>query len=127
MPHVREDVIEAMCEPMFGHRMRWPERAAREREEQLLTTSGLTLEAFARAKDLGEGTRRAIRIVLEDLDLREVPTDDGRVDLEFRFALPAGGYATSVLREFRKSDDEGLKPAGMSGIESPDSGPETSA
>jgi tRNA pseudouridine13 synthase len=113
--------------PMFGPGMRWPERAARAREEQLLAASGLTLEAFARAKDLGEGTRRAIRIVLDTLELRELPTDDGRVDLEFRFALPAGGYATSVLREFRKSDDEGLKPAGMSGIESPDSGPETSA
>lgn len=113
--------------PMFGVGMRWPEREARTREEQLLASSGLTLEAFARARDLGEGTRRAIRICLDALELREIPSEHGPADLEFRFALPAGGYATSVLREFRKSDDEGLKPAGMSGIESPDSEPETSA
>ncbi len=113
--------------PMFGPSMRWPEREARAREEQTLTASGLTLDSFARAREIGEGTRRAVRIVLDGLDVRSVSADAAGEDLTFEFALPAGGYATSVLREFRKTDEEGLKPGGMLGIESPDTEPEARA
>jgi tRNA pseudouridine13 synthase len=105
--------------PMFGTAMRWPADQAREREERLLSASGITLEHFKRARDLGEGSRRAVRICLDRLDVRKEGSD-----LILAFSLPAGGYATAVLREFRKSDDEGLKTGSNLGEE--DSGPSRS-
>lgn len=89
--------------PMFGPDMRWPTGAAKEREEQLLTASGLTMEHFANAGGLAQGTRRSIRMVAKDL----VVVDEGAGCVRVEFSLPAGGYATVVLREFRKTDDEG--------------------
>jgi tRNA pseudouridine13 synthase len=99
--------------PMFGPEMRWPEGAAREREQAILDASGLRLEDFARARGLAEGTRRAVRMCPAAL---EVALEAPGV-LRFAFELPAGAYATAVLREFRKSDDEGLRSRPMSGIE----------
>jgi tRNA pseudouridine13 synthase len=104
--------------PMFGRAMRWPEREARAREERLLAAQGLTLEHFARARDLAEGTRRAVRICLDGLEVRAVDGEvPGGQDLVLAFTLPAGGYATAVLREFRKTDEEGLHSEAASGIE----------
>ena len=69
----------------------------------------------------------AVRIVLDSLEVKKLTCEHGQCDLEFTFSLRAGGYATSVLREFRKTDDEGVKPSSMSGIESSDPNPETHA
>ncbi len=99
--------------PMFGPEMRWPEGAARAREEKVLSASGLTIEHFARAKGLAEGTRRAIRVCPSSIEVSE---EEPSV-LRFRFELPAGAYATALLREFRKTDDEGLRSGPMWGIE----------
>lgn len=108
--------------PMFGRAMRWPEREARRREERVLAEAGLTLEDFARVGDLAEGTRRAVRMCLADLEVRQAEGEGpGQHDLIFAFTLPAGGYATAVLREFRKTDDEGLQSDTVSGIEAPTS------
>jgi tRNA pseudouridine13 synthase len=106
--------------PMFGRTMKWPEREARAREERVLAEAGLTLEHFARARDLAEGTRRAVRLVFDEIEVRETPgTEPGTTDVVLGFTLPAGGYATAVLREFRKTDDEGLQSEAASGIEAP--------
>jgi tRNA pseudouridine13 synthase len=88
--------------PMFGPDMRWPTGAAKVREEQLLARSALTLEHFANAGGLAQGTRRAVRMVAQDLRV----IDEGGGCVRVEFSLPAGGYATVVLREFRKTDDE---------------------
>ena len=101
--------------PMYGPEMRWPERAARAREEALLQGSGLQLSDFARARDLARGTRRALRMVLEALEVSVEPGATGAgPTLRLAFTLPAGGYATAVLREFRKSDTEGSIHPGSS-------------
>jgi tRNA pseudouridine13 synthase len=99
--------------PMFGPEMRWPEGAARAREERVLAASGLGIEHFARARGLAEGTRRATRVCPASIEVSE---EEPSV-LRFRFELPAGAYATAVLREFRKSDAEGLRSEPMWGIE----------
>lgn len=105
--------------PMFGPSMRWPERAAREREEGVLAAAGLSLASFARAGSLAEGTRRALRMCLDELEVRvesSLPESSTGVDLVLSFTLPAGGYATSVLREFRKTDEDGAAGEESSGV-----------
>jgi tRNA pseudouridine13 synthase len=78
--------------PMFGAKMRWPEGAVLELEREVLAASGLTDEALAAAKHLGEGTRRPLRIMAEGLTTR-VEQDA----LVVGFVLPKGAYATTFL------------------------------
>ena len=85
--------------PMFGAKMRWPEGKAREREEALLEQSGLSMERLAKWKRVAPGTRRFVRIPVPKLDLT---VSDNTVELEF--TLPAGSYATILVREILKRD-----------------------
>lgn len=86
--------------PMFGHKMPVPApgTAAAARERAVLDAAGVTLDDFRRAGKLAEGTRRPIA----------VPIDGARVDVDADgavcvcFSLPAGAYATAVLREIVK-------------------------
>ncbi len=106
---VVEDVAEAQeradrwalspTGPMFGPKMRWPEDVAKEMESALLREAGIDEAALARIGRAGEGTRRPVRFQLGAPQLREA--DDG---FEVEFALPAGSYATVVLREILKGD-----------------------
>ena len=84
--------------PMFGAEMRWPERASREMEEAALAAAGLDQEKLASFKRAGEGTRRPMRFSVRD---PEVTADDDGIVLSF--ALPAGAYATIVLRELTRT------------------------
>lgn len=89
--------------PMFGAKMRWPEREARRREERVLATSGLDeakLRAFA---SWGEGTRRPLRIALRDAGI--TPLEDGS-GARVAFELPKGAYATVVLREMLHREED---------------------
>lgn len=98
--------------PMFGPRMPAAQGELGRREAEALASSGVSLEDFARAGDLAEGARRAVRVRAESL---EVDLDGDA--LRFAFTLPAGSYATVVLREFMKVDDDGLKLIGAGGIQ----------
>lgn len=80
--------------PMFGASMRWPEREARAREEACLAAGGLDAEKLARFARDGEGTRRPYRVRLEAPEAR---ADEAGIVISF--ALPAGAYATIVVRE----------------------------
>lgn len=86
--------------PMFGHRMRLPktDTPACEREQSLLKRHQLQLDSFAHLGKLAQGTRRALSVSLGEASaaLRE----DG--NLVVTFSLPAGSYATIVLREIIK-------------------------
>ncbi len=84
--------------PMFGIEMRWPEGEARRREEAVLSAAGLDRDALARFARSGEGTRRPYRVKLGEPTVESDP--DG---LTFGFTLPAGAYATIVLREITRS------------------------
>jgi tRNA pseudouridine13 synthase len=64
-------------------------------EESMLAATGVTAEHLARSGD-AEGTRRALRLPVA-IDVRA--DDEGLV---LAFDLPAGSYATMVLREITK-------------------------
>ncbi|MEZ4366792.1 MAG: tRNA pseudouridine(13) synthase TruD [Kofleriaceae bacterium] len=88
--------------PMFGHQGRRPQpgSAAAAAEDAILAEAGLTTGDFARVGSLAEGTRRDAAIVLDDVAAARV--DDDPAALEVRFTLPAGAYATVVMREVMK-------------------------
>jgi tRNA pseudouridine13 synthase len=97
--------------PMFGHRMKpaAPGSPAAAREEALLAAEELSLASFAPAGKLAEGTRRAIAVTLAEVTVRIVD----EASIEVGFALPAGAYATAVLRELIKAPESSSdQPAG---------------
>ncbi|HTJ45982.1 MAG TPA: tRNA pseudouridine(13) synthase TruD [Kofleriaceae bacterium] len=90
--------------PMFG----WKLRAAAEgttaglREQAVLDDAQMTLESFRPAGELAFGTRRAIANLVEDARAIAEPPDAMVVS----FTLPAGAYATAVLREIMKAETD---------------------
>lgn len=83
--------------PMFGPRMIRPGGTTAAVEIALLQDAVLPLEAFQQHKKLTPGSRRAFRVMPTGLDVS--PDPDGIV---VKFSLPAGAYATVLLREFMK-------------------------
>lgn len=89
--------------PILGDRMRWPEREARALEERLVAplAEGVDLR---RARALGEGTRRVLRLRVTESSFEEVMKyaetpafqEQGRA-FRVGFVLPKGAYATTVL------------------------------
>jgi tRNA pseudouridine13 synthase len=84
--------------PMFGRKMFRAAGEAAAREEQVLRDAGLTPEAFQGFGKLLSGTRRHNLIYLSDLSGQ---VESGQAVLSF--TLPAGCYATVLLREMTKS------------------------
>lgn len=82
--------------PMFGSKMRAASGVPGEIEAALLANEEISLSMLAKARL--EGTRRAGRIFVDDIEVESVD-----VGLRLSFALPKGSYATNVLREFMKS------------------------
>lgn len=83
--------------PMFGAEMRWPEGEARVLEEAALAKAGLDAEKLEKFRRAGEGTRRPYRFRLTEPSV----TSDAE-GLLLSFVLPAGAYATVVLRELTR-------------------------
>ncbi|HSQ58466.1 MAG TPA: tRNA pseudouridine(13) synthase TruD [Gemmata sp.] len=92
--------------PMFGKKTFPAEGVAAEREAAILRDSGLSLASFGGFGKLVLGTRRHNLIYLYDLTAAWEP--DG---LRLAFTLPAGSYATILLREVMKSEVEDETPA----------------
>ena len=84
--------------PMFGAEMRWPEGEAKRMEEAALAAAGLDAERLERFRRAGEGTRRPYRFRLSEPSV----TSDAE-GLVLSFVLPAGAYATIVLRELTRT------------------------
>ena len=92
--------------PIVGDRMRQPEAEAFELEQRIVVPliEGIDLR---RARSLGEGTRRPLRLRLSELShesiassLDEATSSDsphGGCAMRVRFVLPKGAYATTVL------------------------------
>jgi tRNA pseudouridine13 synthase len=85
--------------PIIGSEMRWPEGAPAELERRI--SSQMLGETFdlARTRRLGEGTRRALRVWVQDLRWEIVDEEPGHAATCIRvyFVLPKGAYATTVL------------------------------
>jgi tRNA pseudouridine13 synthase len=89
--------------PIVGDKMRWPERDALALEERISAPwlEGIDLR---RARSLGEGTRRPLRLRVTETSFEEVmksPEAAGNPEqgarFRVRFVLPKGAYATTVL------------------------------
>jgi tRNA pseudouridine13 synthase len=85
--------------PIFGRKTFAAAGEAAAREAVVLEEAGLTPASFAGFGKLLQGTRRHNLIYLDDLSA--APGADG---VRLMFTLPAGSYATVLLREVMKSD-----------------------
>ncbi len=103
--------------PIVGDRMRQPEAEALELEQRIVgpLIEGIDLR---RARSLGEGTRRPLRLHVAELShsafassLDEAAPSDPHTKvcaIEVRFVLPKGAYATTVLSNaFLLTDADG--------------------
>jgi tRNA pseudouridine13 synthase len=94
----RETVITG---PIFGRKTFAAAGAAAEREAAVLADHGLSPRAFDGFGKLALGTRRHLQIYCDDL------TDTWEPEgLRLTFSLPAGSYATVLLREVMKTDSD---------------------
>lgn len=89
--------------PIFGKKTFAARGEAARREEAILAEAGIHLERLAAFGALLAGTRRENLVYLDDLAVEA--TSEG---LGIRFSLPAGSYATVLLRELMKSDEPAL-------------------
>ncbi len=87
--------------PIYGAKMRWATGKPGDLEQEVLASRGVSQDVLRRAKL--NGSRRTARLSVPDLKIEEHPQG-----LCFSFSLPKGSYATTLMREFMKSD-QGLE------------------
>ena len=91
--------------PLFGAKMLPARDLPAQLEAEILQANGLGREDFERFPKLTRGARRAIWTQPQGLEISAEP--DG---LRFNFSLPAGSYATVVMREYMKVDESDEEP-----------------
>jgi tRNA pseudouridine13 synthase len=97
---VRSDARETVTAgPIFGRKTYPAAQEAARREAETPEAFGLTAASFGGFGKLLQGTRRHNRIYLDDLTAAWEPAG-----LRLSFTLPAGSYATVLLREITKTD-----------------------
>jgi len=84
--------------PIYGAKMRWATGKPGELEQEVLASRGVSAETLNRARL--NGSRRTARLFPGDLEIGEHPKG-----VCFAFSLPKGSYATTLMREFMKSDE----------------------
>jgi tRNA pseudouridine13 synthase len=84
--------------PMFGRKTFAAAGAAAAREAAVLQDGGVTPQSFHGFGKLLQGTRRHNLVYLDDL-----AGEEEAAGVRVRFSLPAGSYATVLLREITKS------------------------
>jgi tRNA pseudouridine13 synthase len=90
--------------PLVGYRMSSPSGEPLAMEQAALEPVGLAPEDFRRAgKHKIKGARRPLRVKPEQLQL-EGGVDEHGPHVTVAFTLPAGSYATVLLRELMKSE-----------------------
>jgi len=89
--------------PLFGYKVLLATGKPGEAEGLILAQSGLSLEDFKNPLALkARGERRALRVPLGETSVRALE-EEGRRALVLKFGLPAGSFATAVLREVMKT------------------------
>jgi tRNA pseudouridine13 synthase len=94
-------------------------------EEAVFKSHGLTPGHFRQeGRDRATGARRALRVQPEDVQLA-AGVDEHGAHITAAFTLPAGSYATVLLRELMKSDvtEQSDAPATTAEPEAPDPEP----
>ena len=84
--------------PIYGAKMRWATGKPGDLEQEVLSSEGVSVETLNRARL--NGSRRTARLFVGDLEIEEHPRG-----VCFTFSLPKGAYATTLMREFMKSDE----------------------
>jgi tRNA pseudouridine13 synthase len=90
-----------MAGPIFGRKTFAAHAAAADREAVSLEAFGLTPASFSGFGKLMQGTRRHNVVYVDDLAAEWEPAG-----LRLTFTLPAGSYATVLLREVTKSETD---------------------
>ena len=85
--------------PLFGAKMKAPTGEPAAREQRVINRFGVAREQAMEFPRLVTGARRPLVIRVDDLQIAADPAG-----LRFRFTLPSGVYATTLLREFMKND-----------------------
>jgi tRNA pseudouridine13 synthase len=98
--------------PMFGRKTYAADSIAAAREATVLQDSGLSSQSFAGFGKLLMGTRRHNLIYVDVLAATEP------AGLRLTFTLPAGSYATILLREVMKRESDGDEPNDSSAVSS---------
>lgn len=88
--------------PIFGRKTFAAGAEAAQRESATLAAAGLTAQSFRNFGKLMQGTRRHNLVYINDLTAA-IETEGVRLT----FSLPAGSYATVLLREVAKASDLG--------------------
>jgi tRNA pseudouridine13 synthase len=90
--------------PLLGYRVSMPQGEPLRIEQEAFAAHGLTPQDFKRAGALRvKGDRRPLRVRPEDIDLAAGVDEHGSY-ITVAFTLPAGSFATVLLRELMKSE-----------------------
>lgn len=87
--------------PIYGRRMFAAQAQAAALEDEILQQAGLSPEMFGRFGKLLQGTRRHNLVYVDDVEAAFESQD-----VILKFSLPAGSYATVLLREIMKPSGE---------------------
>jgi tRNA pseudouridine13 synthase len=97
--------------PLVGYRMTPPEGEPLAMEEAIFKSHGLTPGHFRQdGRDRAKGARRPLRVQPKDISLA-AGVDEHGGHITVAFTLPAGSYATVLLRELMKSDVAETSPS----------------
>ncbi len=105
--------------PIIGDRMRWPDGAPGELEHRIAAATLGEGFDLASTRRLGEGSRRALRLWVQDMRWEIVDDEPGHPAACVRvyFVLPKGGYATTVLGAALTVDETDEPNAALSQVQ----------
>lgn len=90
--------------PLYGKKMKWPTGEIGQMERAILETEGVEIEQFSTAGPFkSPGGRRPLRIFVQKCHLESGSDEHGEY-VQLCCTLPAGAYATVLLRELCKPD-----------------------
>lgn len=90
--------------PLIGFRVSMPQAEPLRIEQEVFAAHGLTPQDFKRAGSLRvKGDRRPLRVQPTDIDLA-AGVDEHGPHITVAFTLPAGSFATVLLRELMKNE-----------------------
>lgn len=96
--------------PLVGYRVTLPDGEPLEMERQVFSEAGLTPEDFKiPGRERAKGARRPLRVKPQDAEMSGGVDEHGPY-VTVSFTLPAGSFATVLLRELMKSPPRAASP-----------------